>query len=213
MRRRMNAIGIAMLVIAMLVSARSAMPTEAAAEIEITGTGDLSEFVCRISGFRDNEEVSTWFTGPHEQVMAGNYHTVNDRGRHTITLRLPRHLEPGRWAITVHGLESDREVIGYFELADRGRNATVVVTPATARPGELIRLDGRGYASDEMASYWMTDPAGVGRPGGYVQIDAAGNVVIMAPLPVDAPTGQWAVTVYGLSSDRLGVGLFQVTAG
>jgi hypothetical protein len=192
------------------VSVITAPMVGAAAQVEVSATEDPAEFVVQVSGFHDNEEVSTWLTGPSQQVQASNYHTVNDRGRHTIRLHMARHFQPGRWAITVHGLESDHEAIGYFTLAYRGPDVLVTISPSVGPPGGIFTVLGNGFRAKEIVSYWLTGPDGVARTGGYVQVNETGQVNFVHALDPAALTGWWAISVYGLTSDHLGMAVFQV---
>src|SRR5689334_7905704 len=112
-------IGLIVLVLVGLLAV-TGLRLNAAAEVEVTQLTDAGDYSFFATGFKDNETVSTWLTGPAGQVMATDNETATDRGKARFDMHLPRHFEPGRWAITVHGLKSDSEAVGWFDLPVRG---------------------------------------------------------------------------------------------
>jgi hypothetical protein len=107
---------LALLIALVAASTPSIVSAEPRVAVTLTATSGVYRFDAR--GFRKEEDVSTWLTGPNEQVMATSIHTTDDRGRVDFRQRMPRHFQPGRWAITVHGLSSPRCAL--FRRVGRG---------------------------------------------------------------------------------------------
>jgi hypothetical protein len=190
----------------------SAAPVlNAAAEVEIAGTGSPGEYLFRASGFKSEEVVSTWLTGPQGQVMEGDYHDVGARGRVTFTMRMPRHFQPGRWAITIHGLKSNREAIGYFDVPRQLPTATLTVTPASGPAGTTFSFAGSGFQSGEIVSYWLTSPDDKAYQGGAVSAGGDGSVAFSFTIGSGTLSGQWHMTAYGNKSDAMAIAAFQIT--
>jgi len=188
----------------------SAPATRAEPRIEITQTTTPGEYKFDVRGFFDEEDVSTWLTGPSQQVMESGIYSTDDRGRVDFRLRMPRHFQPGRWAITVHGLRSDREVIGYFEVPLLGPNATLTLNAGSLRNGETLIVTSEDFGRSERISFWFTGPDGRVVAGAYyLSSTRQGQVALTYYLNGFQPGG-WAITLYGNESDRLGVATFEV---
>src|SRR5262245_3896333 len=114
-RRCLRMMGCATLILALLgTSAPARMEAAAILLGAPTTTAGVFSFLGR--DFEDNEDVATWLTGPHLQVQENRKYKATSEGDVNFTLLLPRHFEPGRWAMTVHGLTSGREAIAYFDV-------------------------------------------------------------------------------------------------
>jgi hypothetical protein len=201
-------IALALLVGGLLLS--PAVPVGAAAAVSVTATDDPAVVVVLATGFRDDEEVSTWLTGPSQQVQAGNYRGTNGSGDVRFRLAIPRHFEPGRWAITVHGLDSDREAVGYFEAQALGPDEALAVDPAGGPAGTTFRFSGDGFEAGELVSYWTTGPDGATHDGGVVDAGSGGVVRFNYTVGAEAQPGTWTMSAYGQFSDRLAVAAFIV---
>jgi hypothetical protein len=187
-----------------------AAPVAAQAAVAVSAAGDAGQYEVLATGFGDNEEVSTWLTGPSQQVQASDGHETDGGGDVSFRLRIPRHFEPGRWAITVHGLDSGAEAIGYFEAAPRGPDLALIVAPASGPPGTTFAFEATGFDDGETVSYWLTGPDGATFVGG--DADAAGDGAVRFTYTIGAGTqgGTWAMSAYGQASDRLAVATFAV---
>jgi hypothetical protein len=188
------------------VGALNAAPT---VEIEPTTTPGAYKF--RARGFYDEEGISFWVTGPNGQVQGiGDNKETDSRGRLTIERTLPRHFQPGRWAITAHGQRSRREAIGYFELPYRAPNAVVLVTPAQVPTTSAMTIAGSGFGRNDVVSFWFTAPDGRTIPGAnLVQATHSGDFTFPYLLGPSAQVGTWTVSAYGMKSDHFGVAVFE----
>jgi hypothetical protein len=183
----------------------------AAATVEITATATPAVYRVEARGFRDGEEVSAWLTGPSQQVMASGTREADDRGRLSFRLRLPRHVQPGRWAITLHGLTSDREVIGFLDVPLLGPDVTLSVSPAGGAAGTTFRFTSPDFRGGELVSYWLTDPDGTVAAGGRLTAGADGHIDFSYTLAAGATPGRWAMSAAGWESDHYGVASFTVS--
>ena len=197
--------------LALLSCLAIAPPTAAELSLEISLTTTPGEYQFEARGFRDSEDVATWVTGPNQQVMGTGNHATDDRGRVKFRLLMPRHFQPGRWAITIHGLETNREIIGYFEVALRGPDATLTVTPGSVARGETITVTGTGFGRGQRVAFWFTRPDGSTVAGTYLLISTSdGAITFTHTFLADTMTGGWALSAYSLLGDHLGVTTFEV---
>jgi hypothetical protein len=185
--------------------------TVGAQAVSATATGDPAVVEVLATGFEDNETVSTWLTGPSQQVQASASHETDGGGDVSFRLRIPRHFEPGRWAITVHGLDSGAEAVGSFEVAARGPDLALGVSPASGPPGTTFAFSGAGFEGGETVSYWLTGPGGATYEGGEADaIGGDGAVSFSYTVGAGTQGGAWAMSAYGQASDRLAVTTFTV---
>jgi hypothetical protein len=66
------------------------------------------------SGFNAGERISSWVTGPDGSVTALPQANADSNGTATVTTSFPT---AGAWQITLHGVDSGREVIGQYQVA------------------------------------------------------------------------------------------------
>jgi len=193
-----------------LTLAGTAAPVGAASVMAIPAV-EQGTFRFIASDFEDDEEVSTWVTGPHDQVQDTGVFEANSEGDASFTIRLPRHFEPGRWAITVYGLTSDRQAIGYFWMPDLGPNAPLTVAPEEAARGAIFTFSGSGFDAFEQVDFWPTGPSGTAYEGGQTTARSDGSIAFSFVFGQESETGQWSMSAYGMRSGRLGVVQFAVT--
>lgn len=161
------------------------------------------------TGFADDERLSTWLTGPSQQVQAARSQEANGSGDVSFSLRIPRHFEAGRWAITVHGLDSNREAIVYFDVAAREPDLTLSAGPTSGAAGTAFAFTGSGFDTDETVSYWLSGPDGASYAGGTISA-ASGAVAFTYTIGAGPATGMWSMSAYGQRSDHLAVATFTV---
>jgi hypothetical protein len=198
-------IGLAAIVMLPLTLALTAPPLAAAPSVEVIPqvTPGTFRFVAR--DFEDDEEVSSWLTGPSDQVQESGIYQTDSRGDVSFTLRMPRHFEPGRWAITIHGFNSGLEVIGYFWMPDLGPNTPLTVTPEEGPRGTTFVFRGTGFDAFEPVDFWPTGPDGTAYEGGQAGARSDGSVEFQFVFGQETGTGPWAMSAYGMNSGRLGV--------
>jgi hypothetical protein len=182
------------------------------ARMTISPTSRDGEFKIDSRGFFKDEDVSTWLTGPSQQIVRTNDYASDDRGRVKFRIFMLRHYQPGRWALTIVGQRSREEAIEYFESPDRGVNATAVMSATSLNIGDTVTVTGDGFKGEERISFWFTLPDGsAARGASDAFTDRLGNVtfsfVVARP---DLEIGGWALSVYGYESDRYAVTPFEV---
>jgi hypothetical protein len=96
-----------------------------------------------------------------------------------------------------------------------GRRAFVRVTPSSGDPGDDFTILGEGFQAGERVIIWVTYPDQAIRPLGNVPA-ADGNGSISGAniyVTIDkrrAPSGYYYVTAQGLSTGRIGIGVFTI---
>jgi hypothetical protein len=178
--------------------------------VTVAATGDAGRFDVLARGFDRSDVVSAWVTGPSDQVAFAGYHGVTGDGVASFSLTIPRHDEPGRWALTVHGLDSGAEAIGAFEVEARGPNLALAVSPGGGPAGTTFAFSADGFDPGEVVSYWLTGPTGIAYEGGRTAADVGGRVVFAYPIGAGTRPGEWAMSAYGWASDGLAVAAFTV---
>lgn len=66
------------------------------------------------SGFNAGERISAWITAPDSSVTALPQANADSNGNVTVTTSFPT---PGAWQVTLHGVDSGREVIGQYQVS------------------------------------------------------------------------------------------------
>lgn len=194
-------------VLALTLALTLGTPAPAGAEAQVasvpTATPGRFDFVA--TGFAANEMVSTWLTGPSQQVVPTDRRKVDHQGGIAFSLRLRRHFEPGRWAITVGGWESGREAIGYFDLPPFTPDIPLTVSPTNGPASTTFTFAATGFDEGEQVSAWLTAPDGQAMDVAAVVAGRNGRVAFTWVTTEDTPAGPWMLTAYGQRSDRLGL--------
>jgi hypothetical protein len=190
-----------------------AAPAGAEARLRVSTLDAPGRFEFIATGFGAHETISTWLTGPGGQVAAAPERKADDDGEILFTLRLPRYAEPGRWALTAHGLSSDREAVASFDLPPRAPDLPMAVEPAGGPPGTAFAFTAEGFRGGERVSWWLTGPDGASVGGDVLEASAAGRVRIELQTAADAMAGPWTLVAYGAESDQLATAPFIVTGG
>lgn len=198
-----------MLLAGALLVAPASQAQAADATVVATTTPGVYEFLG--TGFKGNEVISTWLTGPSQQVQAGDYQKADGDGRVGFQMRIPRHFQPGRWAITMHGLDSGDEAIATFDVPVRGPDLTLTVSPASGPIGTAFAFAAAGFGANESVSYWLTGPDGKAYEGGIIQAGSDGAASFTYTIGAGTQSGKWTMSVYGWDSDHLGEATFTVS--
>jgi hypothetical protein len=196
-----------------LVAVGMAPQGVAAAEATASPSAELPNVVeITASGFDPDETVSTWLTGPSQQVQAGEQFDVGSDGDVTFEVRILRHFEAGRWAVTVHGLESEEEAIAFFDNPGRGPNLELEVSQPSGPAGTTFSFTGDDFREGESVSYWLTGPDGKSVEGGSLEVtNADGDIFFTYTVPEGSLPGAWTMNAYGSESDNLATVIFTVT--
>jgi hypothetical protein len=125
-------------------------------------------------------------------------------------MRMPRHFQPGRWAVTVHGLESDREAIGSFDVPLLGPDVGLTVSPASGPAGTTFRFTSADFDRGEIVSTWLTGPDGAVVEGERLEAGGDGQVDFTYTAPMGVQPGTWTMSAYGWVSNHFGVATFTV---
>lgn len=208
MRRLLLGLLTSLLIVGSWLPAASSVAAAPRLEVSPTGTPGLFEFIA--TGYRVNETISTWLTGPSQQVVASSLRKVDQVGGVLFTVRLPRFYEAGRWALTAHGLRSNEQAIVFFDLPDRGADIEAELQPAAGSPGTTFVMTASGFRARERVSTWLTGPDGGTSDGPVVAASSAGAIRIEIFTQPDMPPGQWALSAYGGQSDRLALATFRL---
>jgi hypothetical protein len=195
------------------IALASAAPAAAEATLRVSALDAPGRYEFIAAGYGAHETLSTWLTGPNGQVVAAPPRKADDDGEILFTLRLPRYYEPGQWALTAHGLSTDREAVVAFELPPRAPDLALAVEPTAGPPGTVFTVTGEGFRGGERVSWWLTAPDGVSVDGGALEASAAGRVRIELRTAADAMIGPWTLVAYGDESDQLGTAPFIVAGG
>jgi hypothetical protein len=209
--RAVGRVTLACLVIGQVLLA-TALPVAAEATVTVSPTTPDGWFKVRVRGYFRTENLSTWLTGPSQQIVVTDEYETGDNGRADFRLFMLRHYQPGQWAITVVGQRSQREVIAHFDVPDRGKNAIVTMAATSLRVGDTVAVTGQGFRRNERISYWYTLPDGTAARG-QAETTADGDGVVLLSLTVTQPDlepGGWALSIYGHASDAYGVTTFEV---
>ena len=171
------------------VAGLAPVPASAEARVSVDSLSNTATYRVVARGYKDGEELATWFTGPQGQVAPGRYEQADEKGRSVFQFLIPRHFQPGVWAITVYGLESNREAIESFDVSTQEPNAQLVAEPPSGPAGTTFVFDGGGFDADELVSYWLTGPEGEAYPGGVTQSTGSGTVRFEYPIGAETRPG------------------------
>ena len=173
-------------------------------------------------GFTPGETVVVWITWPDNTVHTASFErTADGTGQVAgVTFQTQADSPAGLWALTMAGLTSHAQAIGYFRVTrvlppapppnaacDAAGSIDGQATPASARIGDTIQITGQGFHHGEDNRVWFTSPAGVviparQVPNAYIHLDGT-----LGPFPLQTGggvfgqvTGRWAMTIQGLVS-------------
>jgi hypothetical protein len=97
------------------------------------------------------------------------------------------------------------------------RRAFIRVTPSSGKPGDTFRILGEGFVPGERVIMWVTYPNQAIRPLGNVPAADGNGSISGADISVtidkrkqNSPDGFYYVTAQGLSSGRIGIGVFGI---
>lgn len=177
-----------------------------------------SAFNFAATGFRSNEEIKIWLTGPQQgprrfdqeyDVVNKAWHADAD-GTIWWTWTAPAQSEDGTWRMTARGQESRIErVIDFTITRATPLGIPYAVSPLSGPPGTRFTFTVEDIPTST-AAYWITAPDGTIYPldtSDYlkwrVAVDAHGHATWTWQSPPDAQRGQWVMIVRNLSDNLL----------
>jgi hypothetical protein len=178
-------------------------------------------------GFTPGETVVVWITWPDNTVHTASFQRTADSAGQVAEVVYNTQVDSpaGVWALTMAGLTSHTQAIGYFRVTrvlptapppnaacDASGSIDGQATPASARIGDTIQITGQGFHHGEDNRVWFTSPAGVviparQVPNEYIHLDGT-----LGPFPLQTgggafgqAAGRWAMTIQGLVSGHRSV--------
>jgi hypothetical protein len=181
----------------------------AGVENPVVNTG--STLVVRASGFNKGERIVTWVSSARGSVYATESVDADNRGDVTVAINVKRFWEPGYWAVTVHGLRSDREAVATFQVQTGPPDGALALSSPTVAPGSTLGVRGEGFDDGELVSAWVTRPDGTTDKVPTSPLTPNnGRVDFIYELPLGAQLGTWSVTAYGNNSELILIAPFTV---
>lgn len=192
-------------------------PAQPAAELGVTpasgSPGTLFQFFA--TGFEPFEEIDTWaFWEPDEYTT---YHVEQEveadaDGRAAWEWMAPADAPGGQWNMVARGYQERKLHIIAFTIDGPvpTQQARAGVTPETGPPGTTFTFFGEGFNSDNLVTYWLTDPDGRtvrvgdgsdGKEADEAHVDDNGRVEITWVSPADAKRGFWIMTMTATKTD------------
>ena len=171
------------------------------------------------TGFTANERISFWVTAPNG-VVVGTPRPLN-LGSHGASVDFGTFdsdgLDPGIWAFTFQGEQSANQTITWFKIvggsapptqppASGGCDVTGTkdgsVSPTSGPAGTEFDIEVHGFQGGETVSYWLTDSDGqvYGSPQTFIMPSSGSDEFTFDSS--DVPSGRWAVTFHGLTSNH-----------
>jgi hypothetical protein len=145
-------------------------------------------------------------------VHALDTYDVDGSGNVNFQMRVPRHFEPGQWALTVAAQDNpETQAVATFTAPLRGPDMTLNISQTTGSVGTTFAFNATQLQAGETVSFWLTAPNGDTYEGGLVETDANGRVDFSYVIGAGAQPGRWYMSAYGISSDRLGVASFNLS--
>jgi hypothetical protein len=180
-----------------------------------------SLFTFFATGFKPNENVSYWFTGPDGSSYPPEGRefvvNVNDRGRADWEGAPPLDAVPGIWRSVALGHESGVQRVIFFELvpfdaapAPAGGASDRGADPAVSAPHDTIAFFATGFARKETVSFWAESPGGRTYRGNEVKANDDGRADWFWRSPSDAEPGTWEMVAYGNESEVVKIITFEI---
>lgn len=172
------------------------------------------------TGFSANEIVGIWITYPSFEVFsvaevetddAGNFsYNVNDFLGSTFT-------PTGKYTYTARGVSSGREVyadvqVDVAEAPGTSEEIVMQVEPGRDEQGAFFAISGTNFGANETLATWLRFPDNSVANQGQLETDANGSFSYILRSN-GAPTGLYAFTARGLTTDLNGIVEFEITPG
>ncbi len=160
------------------------------------------------AGYASFEAISFWETNPLGYATKLDL-TVFSNREGEISFSYQKYASTaGIWAVTAHGQTSGLEKTGYMLVALQAPEAAKLsISPGRGPANTTIGLSGANFFGGETYSYWATSPDGIAYAGTQLVAGADGSFSFTYSLPT-TQSGQWAITVSGLTSKREAVAVF-----
>jgi hypothetical protein len=162
--------------------------------------------VLRGAGFEPGERIGLWATFADAAVAGVDAGPVEagDAGMFTTEIELVSYLPVGLHHFSARGRSSGRGAIVPAYLMPGGspirENARLVLSPATARQLDTIKLTGQGFTGGEPVALWFTLPDGAVLGLGRLTAGSDGTLDTSLTLPEWLPVGRHILTAQGLAS-------------
>ncbi|PDV99297.1 hypothetical protein [Candidatus Viridilinea mediisalina] len=173
------------------------------------------------NGFSPSETVSVWITYPDYTVYAVAEVQTNDNGSFSYPY-VPDFLgatfsPTGRYTYTAFGQTSGREVYASIDVAiGQGAAASQQVSFSAdisqGHQGSRFVFRGSGYGPGEEVALWLRYPDNRVTDLGRTTAGSEGIIEYVLAMG-GAPVGNYALTAYGLRSDRTGIAEFELLPG
>lgn len=171
-------------------------------------------------GFRGQERVDVWITGPDGIVHDYPSQLTSDVGSFASTFVFDPLWPTGSYAFTALGKDSGYQVIARFHLDSRPSTPTgwaqmrVAWRPnASAAQGQEFEIQGQFFDPFEYISVWATLPDNTVRPLPMQQANEFGEFYSVVVIDERLPIGTYSFTAQGQSTGRLVITQATITAG
>lgn len=171
------------------------------------------------SGFMPNEMVAIWITYPNFEVYTVAEVETNAAGDFSLPFVLDRldatFTPTGKYTYTARGKTSGREVYADVQVeigAAPAASEEVVITvePGRDSQGSFFTIRGANFGASEMLALWLRYPDNTVAEQGRIQAGPDGSFEYVIYTD-GSPTGRYAFTARGLSTDLVGIVEFEVT--
>ncbi len=170
-------------------------------------------------GFMPNEMVAIWITYPNFEVYSVTEVETNAAGNFTMPFILDRldatFTPTGQYTYTARGKTSGREVYADVQVEIGAAPATseevvITVEPGRDSQGSFFTIRGTNFGTNETLALWLRYPDNTVADQGRIETGAEGSFEYIL-YTNGSPTGHYAFTARGLSTDLTGIVEFEVT--
>jgi hypothetical protein len=205
---------------------RPLVPESKSAQVSPQAGQPGQVFTFNAFGFTPKEKVSIWLNIPDGGTVPASFQSTADSRGVIAPIRFTSNAEMqlGVWSFVAHGLESNREAVGYFLLVGEaiGRsqppgpgvpaNVDARVDPQAGPAGTIFFFDAFGFRAGEDVQIAIARSDGQTTPADFVvKADAAGSIRyagIYYVTALDFPLGLYVFTARGATSGKVSTAYF-----